>query len=85
MWKTFGGFDAKGLQGLIMGSRASGDLAGKEGVVLKAELLAMLIQLAFMGRRDELALPKCDMPQVYSYYTIPLRYILADRYLFPRL
>ncbi|KFZ02061.1 hypothetical protein V500_00470 [Pseudogymnoascus sp. VKM F-4518 (FW-2643)] len=64
MWKTFGGFGAKGLQGLIVGSRASGDLAGKEGVVLKAELLAMLIQLAFMGRRDELALSKCDLPQI---------------------
>ncbi|KFX95162.1 hypothetical protein O988_05938 [Pseudogymnoascus sp. VKM F-3808] len=63
IWKVFGGFSTHCLEGIIMGSRAKCQSTG-EGVVLKAELFAMLIQLVFVASCNEICPSGRDLPQV---------------------
>ena len=67
LWKAFGGFHTDDLEGAIMSSRVNGVFMMGDGkdVVSKAELLVMLIQLAYKAQLNEGYPTKPYLPKVY--------------------
>ena len=67
IWKAFGGLYTDDFEGAIRSSRVNREfmLGGGEDVVSKAELLVMLIQLAYKAQLNEGYPIKDDLPQVY--------------------